>query len=212
MNTKTIFCIRHGETEGNTRKMYQRFTTPLSEEGAQQATKVAGRAKNLPHEVIIASHLTRAQQTAEAISAISGRPIVTSELFQERQRPTEIRGKYEDDPEAVAIANHLKEHYYSTDTSKRYSDEEFFFEMHTRAEQALSFLLERSEQHLIVVSHREFLTLLVLTSIFGKTLTPETYKTFWAHVQHANTGITKLVHTAEKGWKLHTWSDEAHLG
>jgi broad specificity phosphatase PhoE len=212
MNTKTVFCIRHGETEGNTRKMYQQFTTPLSEEGTQQAMRVAARAKHLNHEVIIASHLTRAQQTAQAIHNVTGCPIITSELFQERQRPSEIRGKYEDDPTAMVIASHLKEHYYSTDTSKRYSDEEFFFEMHARAEQALGFLVEQNEKNLIVVSHREFLTMLVLTAIFGKALTPETYKTFWAHVQHANTGITKLVHTPEKGWKLHTWSDEAHLG
>lgn len=209
---KTIYLVRHGETEGNTRKMYQQFTTPLSEEGQRQAERVANRAKHLEHSIIVASHLTRAQQTAQAIHAVTLQQVITSPLFQERQRPSAIRGKFEDDPEAVEIAEHLKAHYYTTDTSKRHSDEEFFFEMHQRAEQALQYLLERTESHILVVSHREFLTILVLTAIFGRALSGDTYKTFWAHVQHANTGITKLTYTEEKGWKLHTWSDEAHLG
>lgn len=209
---KTIYCIRHGETDGNARKMYQQFTTPLSEEGQRQAELVAIRAKHLQHSVIIASHLARAQQTASIIHAATGQPIVTSKLFQERLRPSAIRGRFEDDPEAQQIAEHIKAHYYSTDISKRHSDEEFFFEMHQRAEQALRYVCERPESHMIVVSHREFLTVLVLTAIFNTALTGDIYKHFWAHVQHANTGITKLTYSKEKGWKLHTWSDEAHLG
>ncbi len=209
---KTIYCVRHGETEGNTRKMYQQFTTPLSPQGQKQAQQVAHRALHLEHSVIISSHLTRAKETAACIQKSTKQPLVISELFQERQRPSVIRGKFEDDPEALRIAAHLKEYYYTTDTSKRHSDEEFFFEMHQRALLALRFLQDRAESHMIVVSHREFITILTLTAIFGEALTGDIYKTFWSHVQHANTGITKLTYRVEKGWKLHTWSDEAHLG
>lgn len=209
---KTIYFVRHGETEGNTQKIYQQFTTPLSEHGLQQATQLAKRAQHLQYSVIVTSHLSRALQTANIIHNLTQQQVVISELFQERQRPSAIRGKFEDDPEAMRIAEHLKAHYYSTDVSKRHSDEEFFFEMHERAENALKYLLERPESHILVVSHREFLTIMVLTAIFGPTLTGDIYKTFWSHVQHANTGITKLTHTSLKGWSVHTWSDEAHLG
>lgn len=79
-----IFVARHGETELNAARVIQRPTTPLSERGRRQAEQLAARLAPLGITRVLTSDLTRAVETATAIAAHTGAPIVIDPLLRER--------------------------------------------------------------------------------------------------------------------------------
>ena len=81
----TILLVRHGETVDNARQIMQGQTQgELNERGREQARQVAERLATDPVDVIIASDLRRAIQTAEIIAAPHRLPVVTTPLLRER--------------------------------------------------------------------------------------------------------------------------------
>ena len=81
----TILLVRHGETVDNARQIMQGQTQgELNERGREQARQVAERLAADPVDVIIASDLRRAVQTAEIIAAPHRLPVVTTPLLRER--------------------------------------------------------------------------------------------------------------------------------
>ena len=74
MKTRFYF-IRHGETEWNTKGIYQGLTDiPLSEKGEKQAEYLGKRFQNkaLKVDAIYSSPLQRAVKTAESIANAKG--------------------------------------------------------------------------------------------------------------------------------------------
>lgn len=79
-----IYVARHGETELNASRVFQRPTTPLSERGRHQALQLGARMAPLGIARIVTSDLARAVETAEAVAAATGAPLVIDPLFRER--------------------------------------------------------------------------------------------------------------------------------
>ncbi len=71
---KRLFLVRHGQTDFNaTRRFQGQIDVPLNETGLQQAGSIAAYlAATESIDRIVASDLTRARQTAEAIGEASG--------------------------------------------------------------------------------------------------------------------------------------------
>ncbi len=86
-----IFLIRHGETAGNANRVVQVPETPLSERGVSQAARLGARLAGTGISNILASDLTRAAMTAEALAAATGAPVAHSPLLHERSFG-ELRG------------------------------------------------------------------------------------------------------------------------
>ena len=87
-----IILVRHGETALNAARVMQPADTPLSERGMAQAEAVALRLRNHRVTGIVSSDLSRAWQTASAISRHSGLPVEPSALLHERNFGT-LRGR-----------------------------------------------------------------------------------------------------------------------
>ena len=82
----TIFLIRHGETTLTPLKKFSGdgpLNPELTNTGLEQAEKVAQAVAKFKPEVIIASPLRRTTQTAEALSRITGLPIVFEAIWIE---------------------------------------------------------------------------------------------------------------------------------
>jgi broad specificity phosphatase PhoE len=76
---------RHGQTTWNVERRFQGQTDiPLDETGEAQAEYTARRLATLRPDVIIASDLTRAQQTAAALSKLTGVPVTPDKDLRER--------------------------------------------------------------------------------------------------------------------------------
>ncbi|MBE6019549.1 MAG: histidine phosphatase family protein [Clostridiales bacterium] len=68
-----IYVVRHGETEWNAiDKVLGRTDIPLNAKGIEQARKLADSLKDLKIDVFLCSPLSRARQTADAISDVTG--------------------------------------------------------------------------------------------------------------------------------------------
>ena len=79
-----LYIARHGETAWNVlNKVSGRTDIPLTEKGLQQARELAKNAVGKGIEVIIASPLLRARQTAQAVSDAIGVPVEIDERLME---------------------------------------------------------------------------------------------------------------------------------
>lgn len=82
----TFYICRHGQSEYNLKKRIQgQIDTPLTEEGINNAEKIAEKINDVKFDEIISSDLGRAFQTAYIISLKIGfeKPIITSKEIRE---------------------------------------------------------------------------------------------------------------------------------
>ncbi len=216
---KTVYFVRHGQSEGNTGTIFQTDDSPLTDMGKKQGRIVADRCSRLPIEYVVASPQPRAQETASIITERINLSFDSSILFRERKKPTAIEGKSFDDPEAksmnIAWWNSLR------GDGSRVADGENFEDLSTRAGRALEYLAELKEEHILVVTHGFYLRYLVARAIYGAELSPSQFEPLMRGLSMQNTGITVLRHNVAKKpdeagpyaeWELRTWNDHAHLG
>jgi broad specificity phosphatase PhoE len=206
---KTVYFVRHGSTEGNEQGAYQHLLTPLSELGRRQAAFVARRFERIPVDIVIASDMERAAETGRCIAERNRFPIVFDPLFQEILRPTTLRGKGRDTPEALEMMRFLAENW--TNARVKHSDEENFFDLKTRALKALEHLVERLERTLLVITHGTFMCMLICCMMAGEEVSPELFDRVHHFLVLKNTALSVCEYDNGK-WQLVIWNDHAHLG
>ena len=81
---RRFIFLRHGETEGNARRVYQHAEIPLNQTGMEQARRAADYLRTHPVERILASDMQRAWQTAQAAAEIVGAPVIAEPRLRER--------------------------------------------------------------------------------------------------------------------------------
>lgn len=218
---KTIYFVRHGESTANAGfPIYQGEASELTEKGQQQARFIAERCKRLPVEVLVASTAARAQQTAQFISEATGLKLEINGLFTERKIPKELLGKSTTDPEAVAMEDAWMRSFFQEDV--RAGTGENFADLKNRALQALEYLLQRPESHILIATHGFFLHMVIALVTLGESLTAAEFNRMAPAVWIDNTGITRIEYRDQvftridgkrhKGWILRVWNDHAHLG
>jgi probable phosphoglycerate mutase len=80
-----ILLIRHGETAWNAeRRLQGHLDIPLNDEGERQAALLAGALAHEPVDVLVASDLQRARQTAQAVADRRGLALVIDPALRER--------------------------------------------------------------------------------------------------------------------------------
>jgi probable phosphoglycerate mutase len=81
---RRFIFLRHGETEGNAKRVYQPADIPLNPTGQTQARRAAEYLREHPVERILASDMRRAWQTAEAAAEMLGAPVLADPRLRER--------------------------------------------------------------------------------------------------------------------------------
>ncbi len=214
INEKIIYFIRHGESVGNAAGVFQGHDDGLSPKGVEQAHELAKRFLHIPVEVILASTMARARETAEIIHEKTRIPVEFSDLLIEVKRPSEVRGKPQSDEAAFELYKKLR--IENHEPTWRYADEENFSDRVERACKVIKILHERAEKTIIIVSHGTFLRTILACMAFGANITPQELVKFVYFLHKANTGISickyKRDGYGEVRWKLRHWNDIAHLG
>ncbi len=210
---KTIYFVRHGQSLDNISPVYQSSTTPLSKQGKKQALAIANRLQNVEFETIISSPLNRARETAEQIAAKTHKKIEFSNLFVERIKPREIEGKPWKDENATKLWREWQLTTY--DGSKRFGDGENYNDIIKRVDNALSFLLNKPESKIVVVTHGYFLRSIVARVLIGNQLTGTIFQHFQERASVENTAITILHYKndfeKDYAWRLWTLNDHSHF-
>ena len=204
-----LYFVRHGESKYNRLHLHQHGQVELSPEGLKQAKRVAKRFTKINFDTILSSDYTRAHQTAEAIAQATGQKLVVNKLLRETKKPSEIAHLHFDHKEAVRIKKLIADHL--GDENWHYSDEENWFDRKERALKFWKFIPSVKHENIVVVTHEEFLQMLLAVMLFGEDLTVREHAILVSGFRHKNTGIT--VFEGDKGhWHLVTWNDHAHLG
>lgn len=205
---KRIYLVRHGQSLHNAARKHQQPQVKLSKKGLKQSQALGQRFKNIPLEVIISSPQLRARETAECISKAINKKIVFSSLLEELRWPSELEGVDHDSPTTDIIFKLLDQNILDQDW--HFSDEENIFDLKKRALKCLKFLQSKTEENILVVSHGNFLKMLVCVMLFGEKVTPDYYLRVRSFLKVNNTGII----AGEFGvntWKIVTWNDYTHL-
>lgn len=210
MQIMKLYFVRHGESRLNAQKIHQHNDVDLSPKGIQQAKFVANRFRDIPIDIIISSSHLRAQQTAEEITLALKKQIFFTDLLGEIKRPTQLRGKHYDDPEAMHIKDMLLKNARLTDW--HFSDEENFYDAKKRAEDFFKYLHLFKEENILAVTHGNFLRVLIGIVLLGESYDHEAFVRFNHVLNPVNTGITLCEVDKHGNWKLITWNDHAHLG
>ncbi|MGI8419367.1 MAG: histidine phosphatase family protein [Candidatus Levyibacteriota bacterium] len=89
----TFYIVRHGQSESNLyaqqnpdkpASQYGKFGASLTEEGKEQAHKVAERLRDVALDAIFSSDLVRAKETAEIIAQGRNLEVITNDTIRER--------------------------------------------------------------------------------------------------------------------------------
>lgn len=210
---KTVYFVRHGESEHNAQPIIQADDSPLSERGHQQAQTVAERLAHLEFDALIASPILRAKQTAEHIARTTEHDIVFSDLFVERRKPTSLENRPWSDEAAAAKWLQWEASIYAG--GDRVENGENWEDFMSRIDNALQYLLDQPEQTIAVVTHGNFLRALTIRALFGDQLNGQLLKRFQERAGIDNTGVSKLMYRDAFGedfaWRLVTHNDRAHF-
>lgn len=212
---KTIYLVRHGESEINVSDVFMEDAPPpLTELGKEQSRFLATRAKKLNFDVLIASPFERTKQTAEMIAEETRHPIEYSDLFTERTMPMSLVGKSRSDPEAKRLFDAAVRSSRESG-EERVEGTETFEEMKERAGRALQFLEQRPEKVILVVGHGFFTRMLIAHMLYGEEMTSQDFAPFEWGLRTTNTGISVLKFDptdSHRTWWLLVWNDHTHLG
>lgn len=212
---KTVYFVRHGESESNAGDSSYKGKngSSLTDKGRSQAEEVAGRCEKLPIDVIFASTMNRAQETAQIIAKRLNKDFETFPFLVERRRASGQIGKPNDDPETIKIEREIEANFATP--GWRHSDEENFDDLKGRALKILEFLESRPEQNILVIAHGYFLRIIMACVVIGPEVSAFEVLRFAKALRTKNTGITVLnfnPEDKESVWKLLVWNDHAHLG
>ncbi|MCJ7569243.1 MAG: histidine phosphatase family protein [Anaerolineales bacterium] len=201
-----ITLLRHGLSVGNQKGIIQgQMDYPLSDEGFEQTHCLLRYWKDheVCFDVIIASPLLRAKQTAEIISAGMNLPIEFDEAWCERhqgeaegQPYSEVKLEYEDQP-------------HDTPYDPMFKTGESRWDLFIRAANAMQFLIRRPAGEYLVVSHGALLGAAVHT-VLGVSPLPGRIRPI--RIGFNNTGYAVLeFNTDEARWWLHHLNVTSHL-
>jgi broad specificity phosphatase PhoE len=203
MSTTHLYLVRHGESEGNANDLHQFAHVGLSARGREEARALAARLVEVPIDTIVSSTLTRAMQTAAIVGDVLDKPVVPSPLFVEIKRPSVIEGRSSTEPEVVSIKNRILDHWHEPEW--RHSDEETFFDLRARAIDALEYIAGQQADSLLVITHGQFMRLMVCVMAFGRNVDPHTVKSLQSFLTMSNCGVTRSEYRGGR-WLLRTWN------
>jgi broad specificity phosphatase PhoE len=198
-----IILVRHGECEGNIKGKFRgRIDFPLNERGLIQAQDLAQELKGFPLKYIYTSPLSRARQTAEAIS----RQCRVEVKMKNRFNNIEL-GSWEGRLKKEIAELYPKEWelWINNPEKLRVQDMETLYDVQKRAKACLDSLVSKHDgEALAVVTHRAVLKPLIAACI--NIVSPY----FWKiHLDTASYSL--LSHKEDRGYCLIQLNQTKHL-
>ncbi|MFA7301661.1 MAG: histidine phosphatase family protein [Candidatus Shapirobacteria bacterium] len=199
-----VFFVRHGSTDSLEKRISQPNDEPLNGKGVQQSKNLARKFSKTKFDLVISSPHVRALETANILA----KDVLINDLFAEVRKPNEVIGQSKDDENIRQILRKIGE-MYSVDPSWHYSDEENFEDLKNRGIQALDFLKLQNKENILVVSHGNFIALMIGLMMFGDDYPVKLSLKLKNFFRLSSTGVTTCIWSGEK-WSLETWNDISH--
>ena len=212
-----LHLVRHGESLANEADKAKRPRPAdwdaLSEHGWEQARGLGRRLEGEGIELIVASTMRRAQETAQGINERLGLQIETDPDLHELKQSDSFYSSGPDFGDTASL-NWMptSPRDFSTDGAESFDD------MCARVVRVRERMEARaSEERILLVTHYGWIHFLLGLTLFREHFGPEHLMGLWL-AGHANTGISVFEHRRRimdgmdfSGWGLTTWNDQAHL-
>lgn len=204
MHTTRFCLIRHGETDWNReRRLQGHLDIPLNRRGLQQAEQLASALirQQLQFAALHVSELTRARQTATAISRQLGLPLQTHPALKERHYGA-FQGRTFD--EAREHIPHVYQLHQQRDLHFDLQGGESLHNFQQRIMHCMQQLAERhSGEQILVVSHGGVLEMVHRTAS-GQGLSGS------RDFPIPNAALNWVIYR-DGGWEIEKWADQSHL-
>jgi broad specificity phosphatase PhoE len=213
-----LHFVRHGESLANDADRAGRPRPAdwdaLSERGWEQARALGRRLEGHGLELIVASTMRRAQETAAGINEVLGLPVETDPDLHELRQSDAFYAAAGRGFGETATLNWMP--HSPRDHAE--PGAESFDQMLARVVRVRERVEARArEARILLVSHYGFIHFFLGHALFGDAFGPEHLIPLW-YAGHANTGITVFERRNRRmdgmdfdGWHLTTWNDQAHL-
>jgi probable phosphoglycerate mutase len=212
-----LHLVRHGESLANEADRAGRPRPAdwdaLSERGWEQARGLGRRLAGVGIELIVASTMRRAQETARGINETLGLEIETDPDLHELVQSDAFYSSGPDFGDTASL-NWMptSPRDFATDGA------ESFDAMCARVLRVRERMEARAgEQDILLVTHYGWMHFLLGLTLCRDAFGPEHLMGLWL-AGHANTGISVFEHKRRvmdgmdfSGWGLTTWNDQAHL-
>jgi len=199
MSAVEVTFVRHGESVSNVSGRWQgQGDAPLSEVGREQARALAERLRTEPFDVVVASDLSRARDTAQAVFAEVELDPSWREIDVGRWEGlayAEAFAKYPDELERIRRGEPVK-----------IGGGESWEDLHARVDAALERLRARLApgQRALVVSHGGVIIGLTSGVLHSRSRRLQPFG------RMVNTGVTTLRHEGGR-WVVTRYNDSTHL-
>ena len=217
MHELKLHFVRHGESLANeadkARRPRPADWDALSERGWEQARGLGRRLADQGIEVIVASTMRRAQETARGINEVLGLPLETDPDLHELRQSDAFYGAVPEFGETASLN-------WMPTAPRDYAEPgaESFDAMLARVVRVRERMEARAgDERILLVTHYGWLHFFLGHTLFGDHVGPEHLLGLWL-AAHANTGISVFQRRARRmdgmdfsGWGLTTWNDQAHL-
>lgn len=212
---KTVYLVRHGETNANLAKTWQDPFDELSPRGFLQAENLATRLQELYFDLALSSSYKRAMQTAEVIQKRTGLVFTYSDNFVEVKNPSSTIGIKQEKAPGNKIFEYLQARDSAVDKDNfRFEDEETLAELIKRGRAALVELTKAEATSILVVTPGTIMRTIVNLVLSQHDTSRLAADIFYGgrFMQTVNTGITVLNYDEETElWSLLTFNDHAHF-
>ena len=199
-----ITLLRHGESVGNAESRWQgQADFPLNDTGRAQVRALAERWKkeDVKFDLVIASPLMRAKESAEIIASVLNLKIDFDPLWLERDNG-DFAGLT-----AYEVRQNFQHPSFSTPYDSVGGDGEGDWELFLRAGQALHNLLRRDPAKYLIVSHGGLLNQ-VMHAVVG--VAPQANNA-GARFRFSNTAFAQLMYYPHQHrWAIDKLNDHAH--
>jgi len=220
-----VYIVRHGLSVDMANGIYQRPDSPLNGDGIKQANAAAVRFKDIPIDIIWIKDNTiiDIDKSAQPESGISDaqlkryspdkpvdyKKLVLENLLEEEHRPSEIIGKEKTDIKSIEIVKKLNQNYGRI--GYRYSDEDTFENLKTRASDILQKLIKQKYDSILLVTHGDISKMLLTTIFYQLKFPVSKYIQIQNLFSLSKGALSLLVFNPQIGWKIEFWNDKSHL-
>lgn len=207
---KTIYVVRHGESQENIDGIFTAGKSPLSEQGQKQAEALAKRFETIDLDIIFSSHFKRAEQTAEAVAKLKQTDNHVLDFVYEHSY---LHDSFEGAPRREGEVKSIRDAIRASWLKDKPNDDEVnegYYELLSRVDKFIDFINDRKEDSILLVTHTMFIYTLITRVIFKEKLTPSLVYTTRQNSQLSNSGITIFLVDDENKWKLKTLNDDLH--
>jgi probable phosphoglycerate mutase len=217
MKKMTLHLVRHGESLANEADKAGRPRPAdwdaLSARGWEQARGLGRRLEDHGIEVIVASTMRRAQETAQGINEVLQLPLETDPDLHELKQSDAFYGSVPEVGDTASL-NWMP----ASPRDHAEPGAESFDAMLARVVRVRERMEQRAgEERILLVTHYGWLHFLLGVTLFGDGFGPQQLPGLWL-AAHANTGISVFERRARRmdgidfsGWGVTTWNDQAHL-